>query len=385
MSDTYCVMPFVGMYCETDRSLAPCCRYKPQQHVTKNPDKTLYDINEFETWWHDLALLREQLTSGIQAPGCEKCWQNESSGVTSYRQESNRRWAKLHSRNQAALPQPVIQMWGLTNICNLRCTFCSPNKSSTYQAHWHKNQDLYRIYLDADWRYLSHQSRINGQDHDMVTRIMSQAQNIDLTGGEPMMIPEYVTALKNIADPSKVVLGVTTNGTMISDQWVTLLKQFKYAHVKISLEGVGRCNDYIRPPSRWQDIETGVTRLREAGIYVSISHVWCRFSVDCLPALLSWCRANKLPIYIQDLYRPRALLISGSSLPERKKLIHSIDNLREADPAYFCNENMIKGLWSRLANLLELPYDLDVDRDFRRHIQGLNLLNGFTYDEVIPA
>ena len=385
MSDTYCVMPFIGMYCETDKSLAPCCRYKPDQHVTKHSDKTLYDIDEFDTWWDDLDVLREQLTSGIQSPGCEKCWQNESSGVQSYRQESNQRWAQLHSRNQPALPQPVIQMWAFTNVCNLRCTFCSPNKSSTYQANWHNNQDLYQIYFDENWRDLSWRSRLDHQTRVAVGQVMSHALNIDLTGGEPMMIPEYVAALDNIAEPSRVELGITTNGTMISDQWIDRLQRFRNPHVKISLEGVGRCNDYIRPPSHWQDIESGIDRLREAGIYVNITHVWSRFSIDCLPGLLAWSAARNLPIYLQDLYRSKALYISGSSPEQRKEFMDKIQTLTKLHKDYFQNTNVIKGLWQRLQSLPDLPHDLDVDHRFCRHIEGLDLLNGITYAEVIQA
>ena len=94
---------------------------------------------------------------------------------------------------------------------------------------------------------------------------------------------------------------------------------------------------------------------------------------------------RNLPIYLQDLYRPKALYISGSSPEQRKEFMDKIQTLTKLHKDYFQNTNVIKGLWQRLQSLPDLPHDLDVDHKFRRHIEGLDLLNGITYAEVIQA
>ena len=378
MSDTYCILPFVGVYHETDGVLAPCCRYNYKA------DSQHFGLDDFDEWWNThLTPLREQLLAGQRASLCSKCWHDEDAGIESFRQQSNKRLIPRLRRREQPLLGPVSQMWALNNLCNLRCSFCSPGKSSTIYATWTRNRDIYRLHFDQDWQGHKNLPEMTDLARNKFLQLIFYAAEIQLTGGEPTMIPEYMEALESIPNPGRVHLSITTNGTKITQKWIDLLQKFMTCEVHISLEGISEFNDYIRAPSDWMEIDTNVTKLLDSGITVRVAHAWSRFSLKSLPSLLRWCYSKDISISFTDLTWPEPLSIIGSCAQQRQQFFRQINLWLEHDPRFqsWVNSSCL-GLGPRLKQLKNMDHDTDIDAQFQTWIQGLDQLNGRTWDSI---
>lgn len=140
----------------------------------------------------------------------------------------------------------------VTQICNLKCTYCAAGGDGTYG---------------------SPQTKINvektlPQLKFFIERIPAGGQfRITFLGGEPLLYPEgiqeignYVrlmTAGKNI----RGVFSIVTNGTLINDKTLSILQDLK-VNVTVSLDGPPEVNDLVRPTKNG----TGSTSLVVEGL-----------------------------------------------------------------------------------------------------------------------
>ena len=95
-------------------------------------------------------------------------------------------------------------------------------------------------------------------------RLPEGIEKIRFIGGEPMLIREVRSAMRHLVDKGvagNITLMMVTNGTVIDEEIVDLLGKFKRVILMFSVDGVGRVNDYIRFPSRWDVIEKNIKRL----------------------------------------------------------------------------------------------------------------------------
>ncbi len=121
--------------------------------------------------------------------------------------------------------------WHITNLCNLRCAHC-------YQDDFSKERDL-------DWRGLKKVS------DNLLTTLSEWNQSgcIHLTGGEPLLKPEWIPLLQYLEQSSPVEeLGIITNGLLLTQEIAGKLSSFtKMKKIKISLDGAhAETNDSIR-------------------------------------------------------------------------------------------------------------------------------------------
>ena len=70
---TFCVAPWYSVYLNSDKSLAPCCKFKGN----------LYDYTKIEKYFNspELEKVRTDLLEGIKNENCSKCWKDEKTGV----------------------------------------------------------------------------------------------------------------------------------------------------------------------------------------------------------------------------------------------------------------------------------------------------------------
>ena len=125
----------------------------------------------------------------------------------------------------------------VTQICNLKCTYCAAGGDGTYgeainKVNVEKTLPQLKFFLE------------NLKDGSHF--------NLSFVGGEPFLYPEAMKAIydyiilqaagRNIT--SKFM--VTTNGTLMTDKAIELLKTMKI-HVTVSLDGEASINDIVRP------------------------------------------------------------------------------------------------------------------------------------------
>ena len=215
-----CVLPFIHGLLETTDQLLPCCAYD-HRHGKQ------YHVHEFDTWWESgLTEIRQDMLAGRKHEGCNRCWKEEEQGISSYRQRQNEHWAQ-YQNIQHPLPKPAFLMMGIGNYCNIKCIMCSPEKSSLWADEYEKNQKTFNKinihftnYSNGAWSEPEKIERL--LDH-----VATDVEMLHFSGGEPLITPEYKQVLRSVINPSNVELHINTNLTMLSEDWITLLKKFK--------------------------------------------------------------------------------------------------------------------------------------------------------------
>jgi uncharacterized protein len=125
----------------------------------------------------------------------------------------------------------------VTQICNLKCTYCAAGGDGTY------GEAINRINVEKTLPQLKFfLENLKPGSHF----------NLSFVGGEPFLYPEamkaiydYIT-LQTAGRDIACKFMVTTNGTLMTDKAIELLKTMKI-HVSVSLDGVAEINDHVRP------------------------------------------------------------------------------------------------------------------------------------------
>ncbi len=125
----------------------------------------------------------------------------------------------------------------VTQICNLKCTYCAAGGDGTY------GDPVTRIQVEKTLPQLKFflEKLPNGSSF-----------NLSFVGGEPFLYPEGMKAIYDYIELESAGRGikckymVTTNGTLITEAVTEMLKTMKI-HVTVSLDGEADINDTVRP------------------------------------------------------------------------------------------------------------------------------------------
>jgi radical SAM protein with 4Fe4S-binding SPASM domain len=151
---------------------------------------------------------------------------------------------------------PVYVVFDITNKCNLKCIHCY---SSTKNDEL-KTNDVYHI----------------------INMLYEQGAGIiDFGGGEPLLrndIFDIISYSKDIG----LYTSISTNGLLLSDNYVKRLKKLKIDQVCISLDGAKpETNDYIRNKKGvYRKTINGIKNCVNSGINTQISTVFMKSNIN---------------------------------------------------------------------------------------------------------
>jgi sulfatase maturation enzyme AslB (radical SAM superfamily) len=157
----------------------------------------------------------------------------------------------------------------------------------------------------------------------------------------------------------KIKLHVTTNGTMCNDKIMDLLKEFQDLRIVFSVDGSGKCNEYMRFPSDWTVVSNNIKRFKTLkNAYVYINCVVQNLNVLYVDQLLKFAKENKIFIKLDLVLDPNWLHLSvlpKNVLTKAHKKLSSItkEDLRHTDSV----DQIINLLESHINN-----YNLDTDK-----------------------
>jgi len=89
-------------------------------------------------------------------------------------------------------------------------------------------------------------------------------KHINFLGGEPLIVDEHYEFLKKCIKfevAQNIVLSYTTNLTVIKKELMGLWENFRHVSIGVSIDGVEKVNDYIRYPSKWENIQKNVEKI----------------------------------------------------------------------------------------------------------------------------
>ena len=125
----------------------------------------------------------------------------------------------------------------VTQICNLKCTYCAAGGDGTY------GDPVNRISIEKTLPQLKF----------FIDQLKPQNTfKISFVGGEPFLYPEAIKAIydyvveRSVEKQINCQFMVTTNGTLMTDKAIELLKTMKI-NITVSLDGEASMNDLVRP------------------------------------------------------------------------------------------------------------------------------------------
>jgi organic radical activating enzyme len=216
---------------------------------------------------------RQQMLKGERPEGCSYCWKMEDTGEMSDRHyRSGEPWAM---QDFTAIKQnPMDERWtpryvevNFNNACNLKCSYCSPQFSTT----WGKEVDRYGQYPttpphNAPEHFQGRKRPIpNREDNPYVTAfwkwwptLYKNLKHFRMTGGEPMMDNNTYKVFEYVIDHPKedLHLNVTSNmcppNNKLKNKYFDIVKKIcieeKVEHFMqfVSVDAWGKKAEYIR-------------------------------------------------------------------------------------------------------------------------------------------
>lgn len=306
-----CKLPWQALHINPG-IISPCCNFS---RVGPHPASLDEYINSEE-----LKSVRQQLSQGIAPRECKNCVLEEKISGHSHRTLSN----KFENND------PVHEFENVSivasNTCNLKCTSCTGNSSYV------RGVELSKMGLENSIpKHYTHTLDINAL-------INYPIKTLTISGGEPFVdsTRELLDKLVYAGRSTIIDIRLNSNCTLITRDWLEYLSSnFNSTMIKASLDGVGSVNDYLRYPSKWEEIAANLEMLKDYPniTAVLVTSVLSNLSVIKFYDLINWCVDNNIedlvvltlrrPVYMQPHVLPaelkQQLLLTYTRLREKHK------------------------------------------------------------------
>lgn len=276
-SDVFCMIPWIHLHGWPTGEAFICCVANDKVPLGNLREQTLEEV------WNSnrMKKIRKNMLSGKPCIECKKCYSDESHGLFSMRNSSNKHFGHHikdveKTEEDGTHPEFKIRYWDVrfSNICNMRCRYCGPNFSSNW---W---EDKAAIYGKDSMRHPKFQ--YSGKDKDDIWQQMQPhipyLEQIYFAGGEPLIMDEHYKMLELMIEKglTNVRLIYNTNFSELSYKKRDVLqmwKKFDSVSIGASLDGMGARGEYMRKGTVWSDIEDNRKRMLdvcpEVDLYVS--------------------------------------------------------------------------------------------------------------------
>ena len=319
MSKTFCPLPWIHLATRPNGDVRVCCTANASG-AGKQDEKTaglvkkdgiamnLRDHTIEEVWNSEhMRRTRLQMLKGEIPISCTKCFNEEAKGITSKRQWESEEWkqrvdvdkliASTKEDGTAPVSIPYFDL-RLGNLCQLKCVMCSPHDSSSWIKEWklqmpqYKNKDLIADQgWDDQYDYTWYKK---GSFIDSMKHQAFNIQELYFAGGEPLLIPEHYKILEFMVDEGyakECNLRYNSNGLELPDKLFKLWEHFKEVRFNFSIDAYGERNNYIRYPSKWEEVAKNLKKLDENTKDNTVINIACAIqllNVGYIDELAEW-------------------------------------------------------------------------------------------------
>lgn len=381
-SNTFCVLPHVGINVHVDGGLTPCC------YFDRDPSKITHKFQDYAYWRREtLTGLKHNLDNGIRDERCQRCWQLEDNGVMSHRQRWNKTYADVIQQDLKPLESLRLLHLDFDNYCNLRCIMCHPKVSSSIESEYRANADRYHAFIKP---YRAEPGPWHGNDQfEVFLSEIDQVDTLILTGGEPLINPTVIRLLNKL-NLERCHVIVTTNASVIKPKVYDLLARALTSTITVSLEGIGVHNDYLRYGSDWSSVESNIEWLARLPnwrwVPMNINHTLQASSAWALPALLDWCIEKKHVFNINILTWPPYLSVKSLSDQRRQGLIDQLqDRLQAVADTWGAQSQQRHWVTNAIMELQQARHDPALEKQFFEYLQMLDSIRGTDFHKTFAC
>lgn len=295
MSKTFCPIPWMHSSIMQDGRFRICCQCIHPPHGNMEIDGEFvkiqtHTIDEARNT-KELKELRKELLNGNKPSLCKLCWDEESSGLESRRigitkQYPNEMSFAIDNTNEDGSIDTTkfpIKYFDLRfgNLCNLKCRYCGPMDSSMWYEDYFKLSKLNHTDNDVKFGFKDgyeikpHGSsyKINSNDFEWyldekfwqeIEGVLPYIDRFYFTGGEPLINKFHIRLLElciKLDIAKNIQIDYNSNGVAIPDVLYQLWPLFKKVFIGFSIDGIYGMANYLRYPSKWENIETNLDKI----------------------------------------------------------------------------------------------------------------------------
>ena len=341
INKSFCIFPFIHLLSRGDGHTNLCDR-------SLTPVAKLKDLD----WENDSAIqeIRNNMLSGkLNIPHCNYCYEVEGRGGKGARYHDTLDWVvrlDLTSLDDLKkIKTPKYYSVRPTNKCNIRCRTCTP-------FHSHKIKKEFKILgIQVDSQIDDEFDRA-GYDLIDINNLDNKTSRVLASGGEVTVMPEFYQFLQKCIDADKTdfELCINTNALKFSNKLLNLLDHFTRFEPSVSLDGVGKINDYIRWDSDFDQIVKNTHILIDRGHRVAFISVISIYNITRIHELMEFQDSEfpEIPVMLQfDTFRED--IQSPYNHPNVELALESLEKCKKTN-AYF---NFSRGTKSIVDNLYD--------------------------------
>lgn len=258
-SETFCMMPWVHMHAFPDGRAYPCCLADYWHPVGDLRKSTMEQV------WNEQPLrdMRKNLLADQKSVQCTKCYEQESNGFFSMRNDANRNYGHHIAEVDQTLPDGThpefqIRYWDVrfSNLCNFSCRSCGP----IFSSNWYNDHvKLYNRKPDVLGRDMARVEYTAGNEDAMLEQMLPHIpylEQVYFAGGEPLIMKEHYFMLEKLIEHDKKDIRIQYNTNFselrfkdkhVFEYW----QHFKNVSVGASLDASGARAELMRRGTNW--------------------------------------------------------------------------------------------------------------------------------------
>jgi len=263
-SKYFCMLPWIHLHAWPDGRAYPCCLAKAAHPVGNFKEKSMREI------WNDDAMrtMRTNMLADKPCAECGDCYEQESAGFASMRNNSNKSFghhiAEINETlPDGSLPDMRLHYWDVrfSNICNLKCRSCG----SIFSSRWY--DDDVKLWGKPLRPRVQFAGRHSEDVWEQMQEHIPHLDQIYFAGGEPLIMEEHNRILKLLIAKgnTNVRLIYNTNLTELKykqESVLDLWKHFPTVCVAASLDDMGDRAGVIRSGTDWAQVEQNIRDLK---------------------------------------------------------------------------------------------------------------------------
>lgn len=398
-----CPAPWTQLTVNQTGYLRPCCWFSGKYQDSTGKPVRIQDTSLAEFWNSDvLQENRKLFLTGKAVEGCERCYKSEARGGISRRQHYFNLVPNFEDLIESK-DKPTLLGIDLrhSNLCNQKCITCDPYHSSKWRKEMVTNRpDSFSSFLQSKL-HLSNAFSTNFDVSNLIEDFEIVAPNLRevyLTGGETTLNQDFVTLLKRLSrgrlnnHSEPLTIRFNTNASFFNEEFYGSLVSIPNVKVKaqLSIDATGTANDYLRFPTKFEEIESTIRKLSKLPkdvFKIEITPVVSALNILSISDMFKWRKKSLeplfgLPPYIalsNFVYEPENMQLTILSKIAKAKAIESLQESYDL-LAYRSERKCLEGI------LHELKHSSQVIglNSLRRELSYLDSIRGTDHRESFP-
>ena len=367
----FCILPFIHLHVNERNNVKLCCF--ADEHVGVKKYTNNFDFNTDS----DFQEVRNKLLAGERIPHCQNCYNYEDGGASSTRTRDSAEWFEKLQWTDTKDIKPKLVYYDIRNdnICNLSCRMCNPQSSSQIAKEDKK----------LNWVWHLGDTVQTGFGFNNVVD-MDTVQSIQVTGGEPSLMPEFKTFLERAINAGRtdIAIRMNTNATNLNKEYRELLGHFTNLDIICSIDGYNQVNKYIRWPADWPTLVENIKELCKLTPRVAFNVTVSIWNISSLSRLISFFEQNhpRCHVLLNQVMHPLSQL--PTTFPYKEIALEDLNKLTNS--VFYKND--LSGFKSKVDYYIKVMessrLDLDALKTFFDYNDALDQARGIKLIDYIP-